>query len=175
MIKNRYFYIASLVTYTIVASDNQLEKKFNHSHQIGFFENNPDKKELREKLFDLLSEENGPHRSYSILARFGSLNWAHVNSQHYDYGSTFLHSAATYSGFKSYEILEFLLKEVKLDPNIQDDHGNTPLHWLRIFEFEGEEREKKENLLISCGADVTIKNKKGDTAQDITSLFYRKK
>lgn len=58
-------------------------------------------------------------------------------------------------------IVKFLL-EKGANPNIQDDYGNTPLHYSVYA--------KKEELVkpfLKANVNFTIKNKKGQTVRDI--------
>ncbi|WP_264707165.1 ankyrin repeat domain-containing protein [Wolbachia endosymbiont (group A) of Acrocera orbiculus] len=73
-------------------------------------------------------------------------------------GKTLLHDTAIYSG--GHEDLGYLL-DAKADPNIQDEKGNTPLHYYAA-KCSGYSR-KTMDLLISKGADLSIKNNDGKT------------
>lgn len=51
-----------------------------------------------------------------------------INKQH-EFGATFLH-VATSNGYN--EVVQYLLEQPGINPNIADDEGNTPLH-LAVF------------------------------------------
>ena len=73
-------------------------------------------------------------------------------------GKTALHYACYEESLKNIS----LLLEKGANPNIQDDYGNTPLHYV-IY-------TKKEELVkpfLQVNIDLTVKNKKGQTALDI--------
>ncbi|MBS9529158.1 ankyrin repeat domain-containing protein [Wolbachia endosymbiont of Ceratitis capitata] len=73
-------------------------------------------------------------------------------------GKTLLHDTAIYSS--GYEDLGYLL-DAKADPNIQDEKGNTPLHYYAAK--CSDQSRKTMDLLISKGADLSIKNNDGKT------------
>jgi ankyrin repeat protein len=54
------------------------------------------------------------------------------------------------------------------DPNAQDDHGNTPL-WRAVFESRG--RGDMIKLLVSAGADKTLKNRHGVSPKDLANTI----
>ncbi|WP_425385045.1 ankyrin repeat domain-containing protein [Wolbachia endosymbiont (group B) of Schoenobius gigantella] len=73
-------------------------------------------------------------------------------------GKTLLHDTAIYSS--GYEDVGYLL-DAKADPNIQDEKGNTPLHYYAAK--CSDHSRKTMGLLISKGADLSIKNNDGKT------------
>jgi ankyrin repeat protein len=50
------------------------------------------------------------------------------------------------------------------NPNVPDSHGNTPL-WRAVFESRG--RGEMIKLLLSAGADKTLKNRHGSSPEDL--------
>lgn len=74
-------------------------------------------------------------------------------------GRTALHKAAFWAHF---ELCRFLLYECKIDPNVQDIYGDTALHDTARFGNVDVAR-----LLAESGADLSIRNKHGKTAQDV--------
>ncbi len=73
-----------------------------------------------------------------------------------------VHSAAKFHNFKVLEM--FLSGTIKANVNAQDEDGNTPLHYAIIPNSDEElERNKVVDLLIANGADLTLKNNKGQT------------
>lgn len=77
------------------------------------------------------------------------------------YGQTILHWQVQYFNLP---VLKFLIDK-GADINAVDINGNTPLHIASYNDYYYENIEE----LISRGADTTIKNKKGQTAFDITN------
>ena len=58
----------------------------------------------------------------------------------------------------------FLSGTIKANVNAQDEDGNTQLHYAIIPNSDEElERNKVVDLLIANGADLTLKNNKGQT------------
>lgn len=49
--------------------------------------------------------------------------------------------------------------------NIQDGEGNTLLHSISILKFPNLRTHSIAQKLIDCGADLTLKNKSGETAE----------
>lgn len=69
-----------------------------------------------------------------------------------------LHQAAAYDNA---EVVEFLLREMKVDPNIADTAGNTPLHHHidSRFRVEGGAKDTKTlKLLLDYGANPNTRN-----------------
>ena len=71
-------------------------------------------------------------------------------------GRSLLHLAAASN---QVEVISYLVKEAKLDTNVQDEDGNTPLH-LSVVNGHTE----ATNAILSHGADDSICNKKGEPA-----------
>ena len=75
-----------------------------------------------------------------------------------------LHLAAREGHIRAIEIL---IAEGKALLNILDFHGNTALH----IAANSSSREATMSILLSHGADPSIKNLEGKTAADIISKF----
>ncbi|KAI3551366.1 hypothetical protein CSPX01_01283 [Colletotrichum filicis] len=78
-----------------------------------------------------------------------------------------LHQAAAYDNA---ELVQFLLCERKVDPNITDAAGNTPLHHHvdSRFRVEGGAKDTKTlSLLLKYGADPNLRNVDGLSPLDI--------
>ena len=65
-------------------------------------------------------------------------------------------------------IVSKLLQRFKADVNIQDENGNTPLMYL-IKKFISNKRNNPQDIaiiveLLYCNADLTLRNKSGETA-----------
>lgn len=71
-------------------------------------------------------------------------------------GYTPLHAAASYGHI---ELLDYLVKEVNGDINVQDLDGDTPLHTV-------EDEHVARHIVEQLGGDHTIKNAEGQTAFD---------
>jgi ankyrin repeat protein len=67
--------------------------------------------------------------------------------------------------FHNFEVLKmFLGGKIKANVNAQDNDSNTPLHYAIIPNSNNElERNNVVDLLIANGADLTLKNNKGQT------------
>jgi len=81
---------------------------------------------------------------------------ADVNQVEATSGRTALHKAAFWGHV---EMVTYLVQELKLNVNAQDNYGDTPLHDASKF---GHADVVK--VLVEGGADVTLKNKKGQDA-----------
>ena len=77
-----------------------------------------------------------------------------------DHGYSLLHAAASYNHI---ELLKTLVYEFKLDANITDEDGETPL-------FVVETVEAAQILIEDLGADVMVRNLEGHIAEE-TLLF----
>jgi ankyrin repeat protein len=60
------------------------------------------------------------------------------------------------------------LIESGANPNAQDNHGNTPL-WRAVFESRG--RGDMIKLLLSAGAEKTLKNKHGCSPEELAKTI----
>ena len=76
---------------------------------------------------------------------------------------TALHKAAFWGHD---HLMEWLLDDLKIDPNVQDSAGDTALHDASRFGHS-----KVVSALLSKGADKTIKNKQGKTAADVATEY----
>lgn len=65
-----------------------------------------------------------------------------------------------------YEIVILLLKQKNININIQDNNGNTPLHYAAFSRRDKKKIKKIKKLLIEHGADVKLKNKKSKAPLD---------
>jgi len=87
-------------------------------------------------------------------------------------GTTVLHLAAL-NGHDT--LVNYLVNEVKMDVNVQDKFGDTPL-----IAASGSGKLSTTKLILSLGADITIRNRNKRTAQesastsDVSALFYDK-
>lgn len=79
-------------------------------------------------------------------------------------GSTPLHSARAYTD--NMGIAEALLQS-GADANVQDRNGNTPLHIIACDPEICNRTDTEAELLIAFGADPTVKNNRGQSAQDL--------
>lgn len=70
----------------------------------------------------------------------------------HSYGSLNRHAAASYN---QTEIIEFLIKEAGATVDIRDNDGDTPLLFV--------EKPEIYELLLSLGADPTIRNNNGES------------
>lgn len=66
-------------------------------------------------------------------------------------------------------LVDWQLNDLKMDPNVQDSAGDTPLHDASRF---GHMDVIKQ--LTNGGADKTIKNNKGKTAADVAKDYDKK-
>jgi len=80
-------------------------------------------------------------------------------------GRTALHKAAFW-GHNA--MVEYLVKELKLDPNAQDNYGDTPLHEAAKFGHDTVVRH-----LIMGGANKLVKNKEGKTPIDLAREYNK--
>lgn len=90
------------------------------------------------------------------LATHPALDW---NAQNDYFGSTALHVAARHFSHDKLNLLMPYIKLGKLDINIQNASGNTPLH-AAVVQPDNPENVR---LLLEAGADPTIRNKQGCT------------
>jgi len=114
--------------------------------------NPPPEKELTAK--DKASAEFrewAMHGSLEFVKKFAKE--ADVHATEASSGRTALHKAAFWGHDGT---VDFLLKECKLDPNVQDYNGDTALHDAARFGHASVAR-----ILIKNGADTSIKNKQG--------------
>ncbi|KAL8790591.1 MAG: hypothetical protein Q9195_006271 [Heterodermia aff. obscurata] len=77
-----------------------------------------------------------------------------------DHGYSLLHAAASYNHI---ELLKSLVHEFKVDANIKDEDGETPL-------FVVETVEAAQILIEDLGADIMIRNVEGHIAEE--RLFF---
>ncbi|KAK1969991.1 ankyrin [Colletotrichum sublineola] len=78
-----------------------------------------------------------------------------------------LHQAAAYDNV---EVTEFLLKEMKVDPNALDAAGNTPLHHhidSRFMVEGGVQETTTLSLLLKYGADPNVRNVEDHSPLDL--------
>lgn len=101
-----------------------------------------------------LAAEAGSYHAVRALVRAG----ADVNSSDMSYGRTALHIAVE-SGHK--DIVEFLLKNTKVDVNKRNFSGNTALHTAVVY--KGSRAKELCALLIKYGADPRIQNHDRET------------
>lgn len=88
---------------------------------------------------------------------------ANVHATEPNSGRSALHKAAFWGHD---HLMEWLLVELKMNPNAQDYAGDTALHDASRFGHD----VVAENLLAS-GADFQIKNKDGKTAADVAKDY----
>ncbi len=74
-------------------------------------------------------------------------------------GRSALHKAAFWG---HNDMVQFLLKECKINPNVQDNYGDTALHDAARFGHDGVVR-----LLLAGGANTSLRNKAGKDAAQI--------
>jgi len=74
-------------------------------------------------------------------------------------GRSALHKAAFWG---HNDMVEFLVKECKLSPNVRDNYGDTPLNDAAKFGHI-----KVVKIMLDAGADKTIKNNEGKDAIDL--------
>jgi len=84
---------------------------------------------------------------------------ADVHQREATSGRTALHKAAFWGHL---EMVNYLLSECKLDPNVRDNYGDTALHDAAKFGHT-----KVVKALIDAGTDKTIKNNNNQTALDV--------
>lgn len=96
----------------------------------------------------ILAADNSP----SLLPLLRS-NTALASSQD-NHGYSILHAAASYN---HNDLLRMLVSEFHVDPNIKDEDGETPLFVVETVEAA--------QILEELGADLTIKNAEGVTAE----------
>ncbi|UPA55360.1 ankyrin repeat domain-containing protein [Wolbachia pipientis] len=144
-----------------ILKDFNLKNYYSFSNLKHFLESN----EKNEDLRHVLNLKRG-HLGTTILNVFLEYDevipsllkaGADLNMQD-NKGKTLLHDTAIYSS--GYEDLGYLL-DAKADPNIQDEKGNTPLHYYAAK--CSDQSRKTMDLLISKGADLSIKNNDGKT------------
>ena len=80
-------------------------------------------------------------------------------------GRSALHKAA-YWGHD--DTVEFLLKELKVNVNVADKSGNTPLHDAARFGHLGVAK-----ILVNSGASLSMKNKNGMTPIDLAKEYTK--
>ncbi|KAF6220909.1 hypothetical protein HO133_002589 [Letharia lupina] len=97
-----------------------------------------------------LAADNSPHL-LPILRANPSLASAQD-----DHGYSLVHAAASYNHL---DLLQTLVHEFHVDPNIRDEDGETAL-------FVVESVEPAQCLLEELGADLTLKNEEGMTAEE---------
>jgi cytochrome c peroxidase len=90
-------------------------------------------------------------------------NGANVHATEPNSGRSALHKAAFWGHG---HLMEWLLVELKMDPNVQDYAGDTALHDACRF---GHDAVVK--ALLEKGADKSIKNKDGKTAADVAKDY----
>lgn len=97
----------------------------------------------------ILAADNSP----SLLPLLRS-NTALASSQD-EHGYSILHAAASYNHIN---LLRTLLNEYHVDVNMKDEDGETPLFVVETVEAA--------QILVQSGADLTIKNDEGVTAEE---------
>ncbi|KAL0934550.1 ankyrin repeat protein [Colletotrichum truncatum] len=77
-----------------------------------------------------------------------------------------LHQAAAYENF---QVTEYLLKGVEVDPDVVDVTGNTAVHHhlLSRFRTAGQKDERMLTTLIQNGANIDIRNTRGLSPLDL--------
>ncbi|MEM8809167.1 MAG: ankyrin repeat domain-containing protein [Cyanobacteria bacterium P01_G01_bin.38] len=79
-------------------------------------------------------------------------------------GSTPLHA---YYAYENDMGVARVLLEQGADVNAQDHHGNTPLHYIACNLENCNRPDAEAEFLIAFGADPTLKNKQGQSAQEL--------
>ena len=72
-------------------------------------------------------------------------------------------------------MLEFVLTELKVDPNIKAPNGSTGLHWTLWHQVPDEEKFNQVNIdsmkvLLKYGADPTLRFTQGDNKLNALEL-----
>ncbi|RGP66941.1 ankyrin repeat [Fusarium sporotrichioides] len=86
---------------------------------------------------------------------------------HDQYGMTAVHMAARMGDI---QMLEYLLGEKQADANSRQPDGSTPLILALKHNKINPKRYHVASTLLKKGADVTLRNNKGETAKDIAKL-----
>ena len=75
-------------------------------------------------------------------------------------GFTALHEAALNLDIQE---IQRLIEQLGLDVNATDDDGRSPLHYVQLSEFDGEDGEYKRciTLLLTKGANINLHDKEG--------------
>lgn len=123
---------------------------------------NPFKPDPPKNSKDVLSmefRELAMHGSLLPLQKIHQSGKADVHQLEATSGRTALHKAAFWGHI---HIVPYLLKECKIDPNVQDIFGDTALHDAAKF---GHEAVAK--ALVDGGTNLSIKNKEGWTPLDM--------
>ncbi|KAI8169332.1 hypothetical protein K4K49_000699 [Colletotrichum sp. SAR 10_70] len=71
-----------------------------------------------------------------------------------------LHQATAYG---NEDIIQLLIDEMGVCPNVRDEDGNTPLHYLANMDVPRSVGQKALQLLLDRGADPTLQNADGLT------------
>lgn len=90
---------------------------------------------------------------------------ADVHSREKNSGRTALHKACYWNHT---HMMDWMLKDLKINTNVQDYNGDTALHDASMFGHK-----KVVEALLEAGCDRSIKNKEGMTAADV-ALAYEK-
>jgi cytochrome c peroxidase len=90
---------------------------------------------------------------------------ADVHSREKNSGRTALHKACYWNHT---HMMDWMLKELKIDVNVQDYNGDTALHDAAMFGHE-----KIVEALLVAGADRSIKNKQGKTPAEVAGDYEK--
>lgn len=109
----------------------------------------------------LAFREYAMHGSTERMRQYASK--ADVHAKEANSGRTALHKASFWGHF---ETVTYLLDECGLDPNTADFSGDTALHDAAQFGHRG-----VINKLVAAGASTDIKNKSGQTCEDVAKYY----
>ncbi len=101
--------------------------------------------------------ESAMHGSLGLMRRFAEKADVHEVERHS--GRNALHKAAFWGHV---EAVRYLANELKLDPNVQDQMGDTALHDAARFG-----NEEVAEILLAAGTDLKLQNSAGMTPREL--------
>jgi hypothetical protein len=90
---------------------------------------------------------------------------ADIHSREKNSGRTALHKASYWNHI---HMMDWMLKELKIDPNVQDYNGDIALHDAAMFGHVD-----VAQALIAAGSDKSIKNRDGRTPLDVAVAYEK--
>lgn len=144
-------YVAALDEAWSVLSATAVERAL----ELGFDPGTTDLEQIERDLYDnyfhaavagvVVAHQNEAVKQLPLLA------WAAFNKH-------------SYEGFKDEIALLRMLLWAGYDPNAQDEHGMTALHYMASMKVPPNAHRRAVRLLLQAGADPNIQNERGDSA-----------